>query len=98
MAVGLTTILTSVVELLFEWAKTGRILPKREQHPTRLFVDCSNGVHRDLRLLAEQSMEDFKRRIERFPVTLMALRLVDPAHDMTKGSKTQHAVWPYGTD
>ena len=77
MAVGLTTIVTSVVELLFEWARTGHIPTKREQQPTKLFVDCSNGVHRDLRLVAEQSMEDFKRRTERFPVTLMALRLVD---------------------
>jgi hypothetical protein len=79
MAVGLTTIVTSVIELLFEWADTGKIREKREQQPTYLFVDCSNGVERSLRALAEQSMEDFKRRIERFPLVLMALRLLDSA-------------------
>ena len=77
MAVGLTSIVTSVIELLFEWATTGTILKKSEQHPTGLFVDCSNGVDRSLRALAEQSVDDFIRRIERFPTVLMALRLLD---------------------
>lgn len=77
MAVGLTTVVTSVIELLFEWAETGVIPPKKEQRPAEHFVDCSNGVDRNLRALAEQSMDDFMRRIERFPVVLMALRLLD---------------------
>jgi len=77
MAVGLTAIVTSVIELLFEWAETGEIRKKCDQGPARLFVDCSNGMDRRLRGLAEQSMDDFMRRIERFPVILMALRLLD---------------------
>ena len=77
MAAGLTTIFTSVVELLFEWVDTGTIRPKNSQCPAELFVDCSNGVQRTLRSVAEQSMEDFMRRIERLPVVLMALRLLD---------------------
>ena len=77
MAVGLTTIVTSVIELLFEWAETGEIRKKSEQQPAHLFVDCSNGIDRRLRALAEQSMDDFMRRSERFPVVLMALRLLD---------------------
>jgi hypothetical protein len=40
-------------------------------------VDCSNGVDRHLRILGEQSLDDFMRRVERFPVILMALRLLD---------------------
>lgn len=77
MAIGLTTIVTSVIELLFEWADTGEIRKKCDQEPAHLFVDCSNGVDRRLRGLAEQSMDDFMRRIEQFPVVLMALRLLD---------------------
>lgn len=77
MAVGLTTILASVIELLFEWVDTGRIRPRSEQAPTSILIDCSNGVDRRLRAVAEQSMDDFMRRIERFPVVLMALRLLD---------------------
>jgi hypothetical protein len=77
VAVGLTTIITSAIELLFAWALTGQIRDKREQKPTYLFVDCSNGVDRTLRALAEQSMDDFMRRIERFPLILMGLRLLD---------------------
>jgi hypothetical protein len=99
MAVGLTTILTSVVELLFEWAVAGSIPTKRQQQPSRLFVDCSNGVHRDLRLLAEQSMEDFMRRIERFPIILMALRLVDHgARYDPRLRRLNMEVRPYATD
>jgi hypothetical protein len=99
MAVGLTTILTSAVELLFEWATTGQLRVKREQEPTKLFVDCSNGIQRDLRLLAEQSMEDFKRRIERFPVILMALRLLDHgARYDPQLRRLNIQTWPYATD
>jgi hypothetical protein len=77
IAVGMTTILTSVIEILFEWAETGEIRKTSDQEPARLFVDCSIGVDRRLRTLAEQSLDDFIRRIERFPVIMMALRLLD---------------------
>ncbi len=77
MAVGLTTIVTSVIELLFEWAETGSIPVKSQQKPAHLLVDCTNGVDRSLRALAERSMDDFLRRTERIPVVLMALRLLD---------------------
>jgi hypothetical protein len=77
IAVGLTTILTSVVEILCEWVETGTVRRRAEQTPAQLFVDCSNGVDKRLRFLAEQSLEDFMRRVERAPVILMALRLLD---------------------
>ena len=99
MAVGLMTIVTSVIELLFEWAETGEVRKKAEQQPTCLFMDCSNGVNRDLRALAEQSMDDFMRRIERFPVVLMALRLLD--HSVRYDPKLKNLgiqKRPYATD
>jgi len=77
IAVGMTTILTSAIEILFEWAETGEIRARHAQQPACAFVDCSNGVDRHLRILAEQSLDDFMRRVERFPVILMALRLLD---------------------
>src|SRR5690606_17454764 len=77
MSVGLTAIVTSTLEILFKWAEIGEIYKRAEQHPTYLFTDCSNGVNRNLRALAEQSMDDFMRRVERLPVVLMALRLLD---------------------
>jgi hypothetical protein len=77
IAVGLTTILTSVIEILSEWIESGAIRKRGEQTPAQLFVDCSNGVDKRLRSLAEQSLEDFMRRVERAPVILMALRLLD---------------------
>ncbi len=99
MAVGLTAILTSVIELLFEWADTGEIRKKSNQAPASLFVDCSNGVNRSLRRLAEQSMDDFMRRIERFPVVLMALRLLDHgARYDSKIRKLDIRTRPYATE
>jgi len=99
MAVGLTTILTSVIELLLEWAQTGEIRKKCEQSAALLFVDCSNGVDRALRNLAEQSTDDFFRRIERFPVVLMAFRLLDHgARYDRKLKKLQIPTRPYATE
>lgn len=99
MAVGLTTIFTSVVELLFEWVDTGTIRPKNDQSPGELFVDCSNGVQRSLRAIAEQSMDDFMRRIERIPVVLMALRLIDYQARFDPGLKKLDIKYtPYATE
>ena len=77
VSVGMTAILTSTIEVLLEWEETGEIRRRGEQEPTPLFVDCSSGVDRRLRWLAEQSMDDFMRRVQRFPVVTMALRLLD---------------------
>ena len=77
MAVGLTTVITSVAEILFAWAREGEIQNPKDQRPAFLFVDCANSVDRRLRALSEQSMDDYIRRLDRFPVILMALRLLD---------------------
>lgn len=77
MSVGLTTLITSTFEILFGWAKAGQIDERSKQSPPSLFVDCSNGVAPQLRSLAEQSCDDYMRRIEAVPVILMALRLMD---------------------
>jgi hypothetical protein len=77
IAVGMTTILTSVIEMLCGWKETGELRKRPDQRPAQLFVDCSNGIDRPLRSVAEQSLEDLMRRIESFPVILMALRLLD---------------------
>lgn len=99
VAVGLTTIATSVIELLFQWATTGGIHQLCEQKPTHLFVDCSSGVERSLRGLAEQSVDDLMRRIERFPVVLMALRLLDyGARYDAKLKRLDIQTRPYATD
>ncbi|MEK7994028.1 MAG: hypothetical protein AAB403_09520, partial [Planctomycetota bacterium] len=77
MAVGLTSVLTSATGILLEWATTGDIVDKCKQAPAYLFVDCSNGIHRRIGWIAEQSFDDFVRRLDRLPVILMALRLLD---------------------
>ncbi len=98
-SIGLTTIVTSVIELLFEWSRTGEIRKSSEQQPTRLFVDCSNGVQRELHILAESSLDDFMRQIQRFPVILMVLRLLDySARYDRKLKKLEIPTRPYATE
>lgn len=98
VSVGLTTILTSTIEILFDWSRTGKIPNKLEQHPAGLFVDCSNGADRRLRTLAEHSLDDVMRRVERFPVILMMLRLLDnSARYNQKIKKLNIPTRPYAT-
>ena len=96
VAVGLTTILTSTVEVLFAWEKTGRIPDRGEQPPEALLVDCSNGVDREIAGAAEQSMEDLVRRMERIPVVLMGLRLLD--YEARNVLDQNVPTRPYATD
>jgi len=99
VAVGLTTVLTSVTEMLLEWASTGDVLQKHRQRPTHLFVDCSNGIERRIGLLAEQSFDDFTRRFDRLPVILMVLRLLDwGARYNASLRKTSIRTIPYATE
>ncbi len=99
MAVGLTSVLTSVTEILLEWASSGEVLQKHKQHPSRLFVDCSNGVDRRIGMLAEQSFDDFTRRLDRLPVVLMVLRLLDwGARYNPSLRKTTIRTIPYATE
>lgn len=77
ISTGMTTILTSVVEMLFAWSDTGAVPTRYDQQPASILVDCSNGVDTRLRGLAERSMDDLMRRVERVPVILTTLRLLD---------------------
>lgn len=74
MAVGLTSIVAGVVEVVLGWADTG---DAKDCPPASRFVDSSAGRDRGLRSVAEQSMDDHLRRMARLPVVLMALRLLD---------------------
>ena len=98
IAIGLTTILTSTIELLFRWSDTGEVPDRQEQEPAPLFVDCSNGVELSMRNVAKQSMDDAMRRMERFPVILMVLRLLDyHARDNREIKKQNIPTRPYAT-
>lgn len=99
IAVGMATILASTVEILLQWSDTGEVPNLQNQPPAQLFVDCSNGVDRNIRARAEQSMDDFMRRMERFSVILMVLRLLDyQARTNRKIKKQNISTRPYATD
>ena len=98
IAVGLTTILTSTVDILLRWAETGAVPKRDEQRPAPLFVDCANGVDASIRARAEQSMDDVMRPMERFSIVLMALRLLDyQARGNRKIKRQDVPTRPYAT-
>ena len=99
VATGMTAILTSVVEILFAWSETGNIIRKGDQQPASLFVDCSKGIDRRLRGLAEYSLDDLMRRIERIPAVLMMLRLLDYEAKYNRAIRKQRIpTRPYATE
>ena len=99
VATGMTTVLTSVVEILFKWVATGDVPSPQDQQAASIFVDCSNGVDRRLRGLAERSLDDWMRRLERFPEILMTLRLLDyAAKDNRTIKKERIRTRPYATE
>lgn len=75
MAIGLTNLLLSTAGSLFNW-EAEQTLPSA-QCPWPLFVDCSGGADNELRRLSEGIMDDCVRKLQRLPVILMALRILD---------------------
>ncbi|MCY4264549.1 MAG: hypothetical protein OXE78_06805 [Gammaproteobacteria bacterium] len=99
VATGMTNILTSVVNVLLKWSETGNIIERQQQQPADILVDCSNGLDSQLRGLAERSMDDLMRRIEKIPVILMILRLLDHAATNNKKiDKSAIQFHPYATE
>ncbi len=99
IATGMTAVFTSVVEILLQWAETGRVAEGDEERPADVLVDCSIGVDRRLRSLAERSMDDLTRRVERVPEKLMMLRLLDyAASDNRRIKKQMPPQRPYATE
>ena len=75
VALGLTSMVSSVIQVMDGWAESGRIAGG--MGPSEVFVDCSAGADGKLRALAELSMDEHFRRARRLPVHFMALRVLD---------------------
>ena len=98
IATGMTAIFSSTVDILCDWAENGRIKGRSEQRPANVFVDCSVGIERDLRSLAEYSFDDLMRRIERLPMILMMLRILDyAAKDNRRINQQDYPSRPFAT-
>ncbi len=77
MAVGLTTILTSTVEIMTFWGRDGVLPPRTNTAPFPLLVDCSNGADVHLRDASEESSFLLRQALNRLPAILMHARLLD---------------------
>jgi hypothetical protein len=76
-SIAMSNIFLSTLNLILQWSNTGAISPKNEQSPWPLFVDCSVSADRTLRWFSEECMDDILRRLSRFSVCMMCLRILD---------------------
>jgi hypothetical protein len=79
LALGISNIFLSTAARALDWDKRNQIELAKEDSPWPMFVDCSSGANNDLRRLAEESFEDCYRRLDRLPITLMTMRILDQA-------------------
>jgi hypothetical protein len=77
MAVGLTTILSSTVDIMIRWGSTGVIPSSDLVMPFPLLVDCSSGSDLALRDASERSGSLLRQALNRLPAILMQARLLD---------------------
>lgn len=83
LSLGISNIYLSTLKLLLAWEHSGQVADVDDQTPWPLFVDCSSGSVNELRRLAEECLDDCMRRLDRVPVVLMCLRILDQtaSHD-----------------
>jgi hypothetical protein len=77
MAVGLTTILSSTVDIMIRWGTTGEVPVSDTVTVFPLLIDCSSGSDTALRDASEQSGFLLRQALNRLPAILMQARLLD---------------------
>lgn len=77
IAVGMTSIVLSTIEMLSYWSDKGRLPDEEGQRPFPVFVDCSTSADSVLRDYSEQSGILVRQALSRVPTTLMYMRLLD---------------------
>ena len=77
IAVGLTTLLLSTIDVVEQWTATGSVPNISEQRPWPLFMDCSGSADPSLRNFSEQSNFLVRQRLSQVSIALMYMRLLD---------------------
>ena len=77
IAVGLTSILLSTINVVEPWFETGVIPDFSSQRPWPLFIDCSGSADLALRNFSEQSNSLVRKRLSQVSIVLMYMRLLD---------------------
>jgi hypothetical protein len=77
IGIGMTTILTSTIDIVERWSVDGHVPSMTEQRAWPLFIDASMWSDLRLRELSEHSSELLRRRLAKLPAELMYMRLLD---------------------
>lgn len=80
ISVGITNIFLSSALMVLDWERTNSVPEGSDKEsPWPLFVDASLGEDNDLRRVAEESFDECLRRLDRLPMILMAMRVLEQA-------------------
>ena len=77
IAVGLTTVVLSTIDIVERWSITGSVPDVDEERPRPLFMDCSGTADPELRNLSEQSSFLARQQLAHVSESLMYMRLLD---------------------
>jgi len=77
IGLGLSTVFLGTVAAMIHWDAHGSLPARNEQPALPVFVDASSGADHALRRLSEESMEGITRALDRLPMVLMCLRILD---------------------
>ena len=77
MGIGFSATYFATFDALLKWERAGRVPDVSDQKPWPLFADCALGLDRQIRLAAEDSMGDLVRRLQRLPVLMMGLQILE---------------------
>lgn len=77
MAIGLSTIFLSTVDMVESWRNSGTVASRDQQRAWPLFFDCSGSADPALRDFSEQSHSLIRPQIARLSNGMMYMRLLD---------------------
>jgi len=68
LAVGLTSVFLSTIAVMRSWEHDGEVPQKDAQSHWPVLIDCSAGTDRELRMLAEESVNNLMRQIQQLSI------------------------------
>ncbi len=77
IGVNLFAMLNSYIKIMNTWAMSGEVLSHDDQAPYPVFIDCSGGDNRTIRLLAENSWENLSRKIASATTAIKGFQFIE---------------------
>ena len=77
IGVNIFAMLNSYIKIMNYWAKKGEVLDYDDQMPYQVFIDCSGGDNRAIRVLAENSWDNLSRKIASATTAIKGFQFIE---------------------